>query len=198
MSDDFGKHQELEAEALMASYGKFCLAFESAVWRLREAIETFLKRGGLSNQGMIQVLLANQTAEPLRALFLPLLLQIQELDSSEMTAVNSVLKQFQKLIAKRNEFVHATWIPLALGQADIDYSTVRGFKYHRGNSASSHQLLQLKRDDLDAWRETADMLGDSFMALRFAIGFREPITSAIKKNSHGQYLPNFTRYWPET
>lgn len=182
----------------MASYGKFCVAFECAVWRLREAIETLLKRGGLSNEGMIQVLLAGQTAEPLRTLFLPLLIQIQDVDESEAAVVRNVLKEFQELVTKRNEFIHATWIPLALGQDDVDYSSIRGFKYHRGKSASSLQLLQLSRDDLDAWTATADMLGDSFMALRLAIGFREPISTQFKKNGQGQYLPCLTRHWPET
>lgn len=189
--------QRSAVEAILASYGRFCVTFEMAVFRLRWVIENVLKVGGLSNMGILQVLLANQTAEPLRALMYPLIAQVRSLSADEKAAVNSVDKRFQKLITNRNEVVHSTWFIMGLGQKDIDYETLRGFKLHRKKAEGSLNSFVTNEQTLNSLTAEAEILADYFICLASAIGRGEPIDSEIRRNKSGLFLPNFAKYWPD-
>lgn len=190
--------QKVAVEAILASYGRFCVTFELAVFRLRTLLEAVLRIEGLKNQGVVQVLFANQTAEPLRALLYPLIAQIRTLTKEESKAINNILTRFQDLIEQRNVVVHSTWFLMALDQEDVDYEKLNGFKYYRKKGVESLKVLATDKNALDGYTEEANILADCFMALHAAIGFGDPINKALKPNSAGVYLPNFKQYWPET
>ena len=192
------KSQQEAMDRILASYGRFCITFELAVFRLRSVIEKTLTAGGLTNQGISQVILANQTAEPLRALLHPLLEQVRSLTKQEVRTLNQVSNRFQRLTEERNVVVHSTWFLMAIGQDGVDYEKLDGFKYIRKKGSSSLDVIETDVQRLDALTQEADTLADSFLAIGHALGFGDPIDSRFKEDATGRYLPAFKKYWPET
>ena len=198
MVDSNSRSQQEALDSILASYGRFCITFELAVFRLRSLIERTLKAGGLANQGVAQVLLANQTAEPLRALLHPLLEQVRPLTKREVVTLSHISNRFQRLTEQRNIVVHSTWFLMAIGQDDVDYEKLDGFKYIRKKGSSSLDVLQTDVKRLNELTQEAETLADSFLAIGHALDFGDPIDSKFKRDATDRYLPAFKKYWPET
>ncbi len=83
---------------------------------------------------------------------------------------------------------------MAIGQENVDYEKLDGFKYARKKGKASLDVVETDAQKLDYMSLEAQTLADSFLSIGSALGFGVPIDSRFKRDTTGRYLPAFKKY----
>jgi len=102
------KHRA-QAETFLLALGRFVLAFERVCAAMRILVMLVLRKGGLANQPMAQVIISKPQAKELRDLLGALLLELRDLDEDDRTAITELIRRVEKLTEERNRLVHSDW-----------------------------------------------------------------------------------------
>ena len=183
--EDRQKKLKEQSEDQYRSIGKFAVKFEHVCEAIHSTMLFMLHNEGIKNQKVIQVLLANHTAEPLRVLFESLISVTQSLSQEESKIINSVLKRFQELTSKRNDIIHGTWYIGWAATTDTDFSTAIGLKHHRNKAGTTMKRFEFSTCDFDVLTQEAEALAAIIQRLGscFTVGFS--ITSNLKSDENG-------------
>jgi hypothetical protein len=167
-----------EMNEIYRAIGRFVVAFEHTNGKVQECILLILDRAGLSGaqgQRMSRIMLADMTADPLRALLQSLVGEAVILDTRDSKLFDDAMKRFQNLIEARNTIVHSRWF---VGQ-DENASRVRGVKIDKNKAGvrinwltSGPLAFDRLSDDADALTETLGRLNAKFQ------------TSPLKKSNN--------------
>ena len=76
---------------------------------MRFNVMFILRRQGLKNQGMEQVIIGDKAAAELRELLGALYFELPNQDDGDHKAVKALLKSIQDLTEKRNTLLHSCW-----------------------------------------------------------------------------------------
>lgn len=102
------KHRE-QVEAFLLALGRFVLAFERVCAAMRNLVMLVLRKGGLTNQPMAQVIISKPQAKELRELLAALFLELTHLDEDDRMVINKLINSIDKLTTERNRLVHSDW-----------------------------------------------------------------------------------------
>jgi len=84
-------------DKLYAAIGKFCVEFEQLCFEIQNTIMTNLDKEGLQNEGVLRILLAGDTADPLRTKLLALLPETVILNDNEKKIAKTYSPEFRSL-----------------------------------------------------------------------------------------------------
>lgn len=125
------KYDEQTGE-LYQAIGKCSVKFEHVTFAMQQAIIFMLHKGGLNNQRLANVLLADLTAYPLKSIFQAMVPESSQLSTTEQAICDKIFARTQKLIERRNDIIHSTWFVGWASSSDTDFSEVTGTKQARG------------------------------------------------------------------
>lgn len=145
-----------QTDDIYRAIGKFNVRFEQLVFYMGEGISSFLSKNGLNNQQLSNIILADQTAYPIKTMFGAMIFEIVDLNDNERRIVKNILKQVQDLIDRRNDIVHCTWFVGWTSPSDNNFSDVTGRKLKRGNSGAEVKGFDLTRADFDQLSNDCD------------------------------------------
>jgi hypothetical protein len=117
---------------LYKSIGKCSVKFEHVTLAMQAAITLLLQKGGLRNQRLANVLLADLTAYPLTSIFQAMISESNQLSAEEKIISNKIFTRTKKLIERRNDIIHSNWFVGWAGPDDTDFSEASGMRSTRG------------------------------------------------------------------
>lgn len=132
------------------SIGIFCVEFELMCQEMESCIEDILDHSGLKNKSIINVILADKTAEPLRGLMFAL---VAEILSSRSEHEDKLLQKcnntIQDLIRNRNEIIHTKWLIVSTGQGINKTPYALGMKLKAGRKGDITEFSANKTEEFD-------------------------------------------------
>ncbi|MBU1192611.1 MAG: hypothetical protein KKE76_12955 [Gammaproteobacteria bacterium] len=149
MDEDIKKKYEEQTEDLYAALGKFAVEFEHICNYLRLIIMAILNNEGLRNEKVMQILLADLTADPLRAQVMSLVAETQGLSDAEIKNINNILNRVQNLTKTRNDVLHGTWYIGWAGVGDNEFTAAPGIKIKRNKKGTAPKTFEWKEKDFD-------------------------------------------------
>lgn len=164
-------------DELYAAIGKFCVEFEQLCFEIQNTIMTILDREGLQNEGLLKILLAGDTAEPLRQKLLALLPMTVSLNDQEKKIVKNIFSRIQKLINLRNDILHATWF-VGWVREPIDMAkSAMGQKYDKNKEGKNTKKFNYKVADFSELTEKAMRLKSLIVRLKVCLSANYSIES---------------------
>jgi hypothetical protein len=145
MPDNF-KEPVPGADEVFCELGRFFVKFEHVIRWMGTAVTFILQRNGLRNQQLAHILLAEQTAYPIKSMLQAMVVEVAQLNAEEVTIINSIFKRVQDLIDQRNMLVHSfTVVGQADGKADF---AADGYKLSRGRSGAGVKAFSMTATEL--------------------------------------------------
>lgn len=163
--DERDKKRKKDTDELYRSIGEFIVNFEHVCHAIQLGIVFILKKSGLRDQKISQIILAGMTADPLRTLFESLVGETQELNDNENKILKNILNRFQELTSQRNDIVHSTWFIGWGNEETVDFTNASGMKYHKNKSGSVTKSFSQKAEDFDNLAHEAVLLLKIFLRL---------------------------------
>ena len=185
MDEDTNKKYEEQTEDLYAALGRFAVEFEHVCNYLRAIIMAILAKEGLSNDKVMQILLADQTAEPLRALVMSLIAETHDLSDTDKKIVSKITSRVQKLTKKRNDVLHGTWF---IGWASVgqeQFTDAAGVKVKKDKQGAATKNFNWKVKDFDDLINEAVELWNLLARLNGFISFNFKIENNFVINGNG-------------
>ncbi len=140
---------------LHRAIGEFAVAFESITHQEWNCILWLLAAAGLQDQQIVQILLADYTAERMRAMLQSLIGHMRPENAAEKAIVKNLLDRHQKLISRRNDVLHGTWFIGYGNEETTDWSTAVGFKLSKDKKGAKHKTFEYKVEDFDEMTKEA-------------------------------------------
>jgi hypothetical protein len=131
MDEELKEKFQEQTEDLYAAIGRFVVEFEHVCNYMRNIIMTILAKEGLSNDNVMQILLSDQTAEPLRSVVTSLIAETQMLSVQEKTIINKITSRVQDLTKTRNDVIHGTWFIGWASVGDKEFTEAPGIKFKK-------------------------------------------------------------------
>ena len=101
--------RDSQMKELHRAIGEFAVAFESVTHQEWRCILWLLESAGLKDNQIVQILVADYTAELMRVMLQSLIGHIRPENPAEKAIVKNLLVRHQKLISRRNDVLHGTW-----------------------------------------------------------------------------------------
>jgi hypothetical protein len=157
--------RKAQVGALHRAIGEFAVAFETISHQQYRCIEVLLKGAGLRDERVVQILFADYTSEPMRAMLQSLIGQLRPTNASEQAIVKNLLVRHQKLISRRNEVMHGTWM-IGQGSAQTtDWGTAFGWKLGKNKKGASVKGFEYRVEDFNEMTREANELVRAFFRL---------------------------------
>lgn len=158
MKKDTKQKYDEQTEDLYAAIGRFAVEFEHVCHRMRVIIMTILGKEGLANDKVMQILLSEQTAEPLRGVVVSLIYETQTLSDTDRKIVHKILKEIQDLTKLRNDVIHGTWFIGWVSSDDTEFTDALGIKFKKDKDGVATKNFSWKKNDFDELTEKAKEL----------------------------------------
>jgi len=149
------KYDEQTGE-LYQAIGKCSVKFEHVTLAMQQAIIFLLHKGGLKNQRLANVLLADLTAYPLKSIFQAMVPESSQLSREEQVICDKIFTRTQKLIEQRNDIIHSTWFVGWASSSDTDFSEVTGMKQARGKRGADFKAFKHTAAEFEAFAQECD------------------------------------------
>jgi len=134
------------ADEVFCEFGRFVVLFERVVQSMGFSISFILSSEGLRNQQLGHIVLAEQTAAPIRSILQAMVREIAKPDQDETTILSKIFKRIQELTEQRNLLVHGF---SAIGQRDGEAAfTSDGYKLKRKAAGVGIQQFRLTAAEL--------------------------------------------------
>ncbi len=134
---------------LHGAIGEFAVAFESVTHQEWRCILWLLESAGLKDKQIVQILVADYTAELMRVMLQSLIGHIRPENPAEKAIVKNLLVRHQKLISRRNDVLHGTWFIGYGNEETTDWSTAVGFKLGKDKKGAKHKTFEYKVEDFE-------------------------------------------------
>lgn len=133
------------ADEVFCEFGWFVVLFERVVQSMGFSISFILSSEGLRNQQLGHIVLADQTAAPIKSILQAQIGEVAKPDQDEATIISKIFKRIQELIEQRNLLVHGF---SAIGQRGGEAAfTSNGYKLKRKASGVCIQQFRLTVGD---------------------------------------------------
>ena len=167
MANKMGGDEQRAAQvgALHQAIGEFAVAFEGISHQQLRCIEVLLESAGLRDERVIQILFADYTSEPMRAMLQSLIGQLRPPDESEQAILNNLFVRHQKLISRRNEVMHGTWMIGYGNQQTTDWGTAFGWKLGKNKKGARVKGFNYRVEDFNKLTQEATELFKAFFRL---------------------------------
>ena len=149
MDEDTKKKYEEQTEDLYAALGKFAVEFEHICHYLRLIIMAILDNEGLHNEKVMQILLADLTADPLRTLVMSLVAETQDVSDVEKKIISMILNRVQNLTKTRNDVLHGTWYIGWAAAGDDEFTGAPGIKIKKNKKGAAPKTFDWKAKDFE-------------------------------------------------
>lgn len=151
--------------ALHQAIGEFAVAFENISHQQLRCIEVLLESAGLRDQRVMQILFADYTSEPMRVMLQSLIGQLRPPDASEKTILKNLFVRHQKLISRRNEVMHGTWMMGYGNEQTTDWGTAFGWKLGKNKKGARVKGFNYRVEDFNELWQEAKELAKAFFRL---------------------------------
>lgn len=168
-SDKRTKLHTEQTDDIYRAIGKFSVKFEQLVFYMGQGITFFLSQSGLKNQQLSNIVLADQTAYPMKTMFGAMIYELVSLGDEERLIVREILKQVQALIDRRNDIVHSTWFVGWASPSDTDFGEVSGLKLTKGTSGAGVKGFSFTSTDFDQFSDECDSVSTLVNRLRIVV-----------------------------
>lgn len=158
MDEDNKRKLDAQTEDLYAALGHFAVEFEHVCEYLRVIIMTILSKEGLANDRVMEILLADLTAEPLRSLVASLVAETQKLSQTDRKIISTILNWMQELTKNRNDVLHATWLIGWASIGDTECKAAPGKKFKKDKTGVATKTFIWTVDDFNKLTEEATKL----------------------------------------
>ena len=186
MDDALEKMDERQKTELYAAIGKFAVEFEMLCSGMRSVIMTILAKEGLSNDSVMEILLADQTAGPLQSLVRSLAAETEKLSEKDQKILGTIMNQVQKLTESRNDVLHATWLVGWVAFEDEGLSKALGTRLKRNKKGVATQRPIFKAADFDELASRAEQLARILGGVTNCFSFGEPLEKAFVLDDQGR------------
>jgi hypothetical protein len=160
-----GAPSEQQTSALYAALGEFAVEFEHVCFAMRCIIMSILHEQGLRNEKVLNILLAEQTAEPLRSLTASLFAETQQFSENDEKIIGSVLSKVQVLTQERNDVLHSTWFIGWYGTANGDFGNAPSIKPKRSKKGDISLDRTWRIEQFDILTARAKALSDNLRSI---------------------------------
>ena len=152
------RQQKFEAQTaeVYQAIGKCSVKFEHVTFTMQQAITFLLQKGGLKNQRLANVMLADLTAYPLKSIFQAMIPESSELSQEERNICDKIFSRTQRLIERRNDIIHSTWFVGWAHPDDTDFSEIAGAKQARGKQGAAIKSFKHTAADFEAFARECD------------------------------------------
>lgn len=142
-----------QTNELFCEIGRFSVRFEHVCFALRQGITFLLHKGGLRNQQLAHIVLAELTAAPLKSILQAMIAEVADLDETDRLISNKIFIRVQNLIEKRNDVIHSTWFVGWASSEDSEFSQADGHKLSRGKAGAGVKGFKFTAQDFMALSE---------------------------------------------
>ncbi len=154
-----------QMRALHQAIGEFAVEFETVTHQEWRCVNALLEHVGLHDQGVAQVLFADYTSEPMRAMLQSLIGEVRKPDAAEAAIVKNLLDRHQKLISRRNEVMHGTWLIGWGNEEKTDWGTAVGWKLGKNKQGAKVKGFRYRVEDFNELTGNANALSKAFSRL---------------------------------
>ena len=180
MDDSSRRSFEEQTAALYQAVGRFAVEFEHVCFAMRHIVMNVLDAQGLNDPKVINIILAELTAEPLRSLTGALIAETSALSKQDEKILSKVLADVQTLTRDRNDVLHSTWFIGWYGTGAGDFSNAPGVKPKRSGKGDASLSRTWGSKQFDALTERATSLCDHLRRINACLagGFK------LERNFH--------------
>lgn len=161
----FNEKRVVEVDALHQAIGEFAVAFEGISHQQFRCIEVLLESAGLRDESVMQILFADYTSEPMRVMLQSLIGQLRPHDEREQAVLKNLFVRHQKLISRRNEVMHGTWMIGYGNPQTTDWGTAFGWKLGKNRKGARVKGLEYRVEDFNELTQEANELFKAFFRL---------------------------------
>ncbi|MCH7821787.1 MAG: hypothetical protein IIA07_07195 [Proteobacteria bacterium] len=154
-----------QIKGLHRAIGEFVVEFEAITHQQWRCILWLLASAGLKDQDIVHILLADYTAEPMRVMLQSLIGHMRPTNADEEAIVKNLLDRHQKLISRRNDVIHGTWVIGYGNDQTTDWGTALGLKFSKNKKGANVKEFQYRVEDFEELRDEANALGQAFSRL---------------------------------
>lgn len=162
------KAKEL-SDSLYPTIGEFVVSFEAISHAIRMGIGTLLKKNGLRNHHLSDILVGDLTMQPLQATYRALLSATEQLDSIEVAILDDIFRRVCRLAEHRNRILHSAWFIDFRNPDDIRDGLLLSYKPGRTKKGAkecpSRVAIQEVRDVTKEARVVADLVHEIDMCV---------------------------------
>ena len=174
---------------LYAAIGKFSVEFEQLCFEIQNTIITILSREGLRNDNVMKILLAGDTAEPLRQKLFALLPETVRLNDQEKKILKNMFSRIQELINLRNDMLHSTWCIGWIEEPIEMASSAKGQKYDKNKNGANTKEFDFKVSDLNLLTEKAVRLKSLIIRLKVCLSAKISIENNFCFTEENMVVP---------
>jgi hypothetical protein len=149
---------DAQTRELYESIGKCTVKFELVCFAMHQGITLLLEKGGLQNQRVARVVLAELTAYPLKSILQAMIAELVSLSSADKAICDEIFARVQKLIERRNDVIHSTWFVGWASPHDTDFSMVSGHKWGRGKQDADLESSRRTSADFESFAAECDQV----------------------------------------
>lgn len=152
--------------------GEFAVTFEKICFNMLLCVREILRKDGLSNEAVIDVIIAGMTAEPIRTLLQSLLAESFNPTTYEKKIISNLMTRFQELISERNSILHGSTLVGYGSSPEDDYSEAPSFKFDKNKNGSSIKVKTISKTTMQPRIQEAKELEKLFHSLMASICLR--------------------------
>lgn len=157
--------RDAQMRALHQAIGEFVVAFEAITQQQWICSLWLLASAGLNDQQIVQILLADKTAEPMRVMLQSLIGHMRPPNADEEAIVKNLIDRHQKLITARNGVMHSTWMIGYGNEQTTDWGTAVGSKLGKNKKGANVKGFNYRVEDFEKLTAEAKALGETFSRL---------------------------------
>ncbi len=181
--------KEKNISSIYGNIGKFVVEFEQVCQTMESGIRSILTMEGLKSDRVQEILLADLTAEPLRALFHSLCYEHLKPDAETAKIIDYVFSTFQKLIPDRNNLLHVKWFLIEQELEGRKQAIALGQKLHKKKTGSATKQLKYDIDTFENLVLQARLSLSNMSKLTNCIAGCYPIAKNFMTIKKGEYEP---------
>jgi hypothetical protein len=149
---------ETQVGEIYRAIGKYCVSFEHVTHAMQFGITFLLHKGGLANQRLAQIMLAELTAYPLKSILQAIIGELAASSPDNQKICDKIFSRVGKLIEQRNDIMHSTLFVGWAGEQDTDFSQAGGSKPSRGKSGAGTKSSTYTAQDFDNFAKECQLV----------------------------------------
>ena len=156
--------------------GRFTVKFEHISFAMQMGIQQILGRSGLANQQLAHIILAEQTAYPLKSMLQAMIAETGNLDKTDLIIADKIFKQLGVLIEKRNNIIHSTWFVGWASEEDTNFSEVDSRKLSRGKTGAGIKKFDYTASDFTLLSDECEVITKMINRLWAIVSFGSKVS----------------------
>lgn len=132
-----------EPRELYALLGEFMIEFELFCFYMRHGVQIMAEIAGQQGGHVVRALTTEMSAFSLLKAYHSTAMGMRELTQQEINILSKIFNRAEKLIEKRNKFIHGTWFVGAVDEDEPELSSAPGHQFRHTKRGVSEVSLVL-------------------------------------------------------